>query len=73
MKNEKFWLDIQTKCSDIANKILNAAIDAEQTFKYKWPKQMLQRLPMVLAQVTAGTTCENLVNKIKETSCKRNY
>ena len=36
MKNEKFLLDIQTKC-DIANEILNAAIDAEQTFKYKWP------------------------------------
>ena len=35
MKNEKFLLDIQTKCSIIANKILNAATDTEQTFK--WP------------------------------------
>ena len=34
MKNEKFLPDIQTKCGDIANKILNAAIDAEQTFKF---------------------------------------
>ena len=25
MKNEKFLLDIQTKCGDIANEILNAA------------------------------------------------
>ena len=37
MKNEKFLLDIQTKCGDIANEILNAAIDAERTFKCKWP------------------------------------
>ena len=37
MKNVKFLLDIQTKCSDLANEILNAAIDAERTFKCKWP------------------------------------
>ena len=36
MKNEKLLLDIQTKC-DINNEILNAAIDAEWTFKCKWP------------------------------------
>ena len=28
--------------------------------------QMLQRLPKALAQVTAGNTCENLVNEIKQ-------
>ena len=37
MKSEKFLLDIQTKCGNIANKILNAAIEIEQTFKCKWP------------------------------------
>ena len=37
MKNEKSLLNIQTKCGDIANKILNAAIFAERTFKCKWP------------------------------------
>ena len=37
MKNEKFLLDNQTKCGDIANKILNVAIDAERIFKCKWP------------------------------------
>ena len=31
MKNEKCLLDIQTKRGDIANEILNAAIDAELT------------------------------------------
>ena len=38
MKNEKFLLEIQKKCGDIANKIPNAATDAERTFKCKWPK-----------------------------------
>ena len=40
MKNEKFLLDIQTKCGDIANQILNVATDAEQTFKCKWPNML---------------------------------
>ena len=38
MKNEKLLLDIQTKCSDITNEISNATIEAEQTFKCKWPQ-----------------------------------
>ena len=37
MKNQKLLLNIQTKCGDIAYKILNVAIDAERTFKCKWP------------------------------------
>ena len=37
MKNEKFLLDIQTKCGDTTNEILNVAIGAEQTLKCKWP------------------------------------
>ena len=44
LKNEKFLLDIQTKCGDITNEILNAAIDAERTFKCKWPKKAIKRL-----------------------------
>ena len=44
MKNEKVLLNIQTKWTDIANEILNAAIDAEQTFKCKWPKAWFFRL-----------------------------
>ena len=39
MKNGKFLLDIQTKSGDIANEILNTAIDAERTFKGKWPNE----------------------------------
>ena len=30
------------------------------------PKQMLQRLPITLAQVKAGNTSENLLNEIKQ-------
>ena len=37
MKNSYF---IQTKCSDIANKVLTAAIDTERTFKCNWPKHI---------------------------------
>ena len=37
LKNEKFLLDIHTKCGDNANEILNAAIDAEKSFKCKCP------------------------------------
>ena len=37
LKNEKFLLDAQRKCGDIANEIPNAAIDDEQTFKCNWP------------------------------------
>ena len=30
------------------------------------PKQMLQRLPIALAQVKAGDTSENLLNEIRQ-------
>ena len=38
MKNEKFLLDIQKQCNNIANEILNAAIETDRTFKCTWPK-----------------------------------
>ena len=30
------------------------------------PKQMLQRLPVTLAQVKAGNTSENLINEVRQ-------
>ena len=40
LKNEKFLHDIQTKCGgNIANEILNVAIDTDRTFKLKCPKR----------------------------------
>ena len=35
-------------------------------FKILTPKQMLQRLPIALAQVKAGKNSENLLNEIKQ-------
>ena len=34
--------------------------------KISTPKHMFQRLPMVLAHLKAGTTCEKLLNEIKQ-------
>ena len=31
------------------------------------PKQMVQRLPIALAQIKAGSNSENLLNEIKQT------
>lgn len=30
-------MDIQAKCSNIVDEILNVMIEAEQTCKYRWP------------------------------------
>ena len=35
-------------------------------FKMLFPKEMLQRLPIVLEQVKTGNTSENLLNKIRK-------
>ena len=37
-----------------------------QGLKISTPKQMLQRLPIALAQVKAGNTSENLVNETRQ-------
>ena len=38
----------------------------EKGLKILAPKQMLQRLPIALAQVKAGNNSENLLNEIRE-------
>ena len=38
----------------------------EKGLKILTPKQMLQRLPIALAQVKAGNNSENLLNEIRE-------
>ena len=35
-------------------------------FKVLFPKQMLQRLPLVLAQVRAASSSESLLNEIRQ-------
>ena len=39
----------------------------EKGLKILTPKQMLQRLSIALAQVKAGNTSENVLNKIRKT------
>ena len=53
--------------------ILEAKILAKQNFELKQkelkiltPKQILQRLPIVLAQIKAGNNSERLLNEIKQ-------
>ena len=38
----------------------------DEGLKILTPKQMLQKLPMLLAQVIAGNTSENLLNEIRQ-------
>ena len=45
---------------------LNIKQNVEEGLRILTPKQMLQRLPIVLAQVKAGKTSENLLNEIRQ-------
>ena len=45
---------------------LNIKQNVEEGPRILTPKQMLQRLPIVLAQVKAGKTSENLLNEITQ-------
>ena len=42
-------------------------------FKILSPKQMLQRLPISLAQVKAGNNSESLLNEISQNKSQKNY
>ena len=44
-------------------------VSDHSNLKILTPKEMLQRLPIALAQVIAGNTSENLLNEIKQTIC----
>ena len=55
------------KVVNIVEKILNFNEQQKgKEIKILTPKQMLQRLPIALAQVKAGDTSENLLNEINE-------
>ena len=41
-------------------------LDLAKHIKILTPKQMLQRLPVALAEIKAGNTSENLLNEIKQ-------
>ena len=66
-KNEtiKFYDDYSLMMSEAKIKV------KQNETKGKWlkiltPKQMLQRLPIALAQVKAGNNSENLLNEIRQ-------
>ena len=50
--------------------VINAAYDAKQQkgtgLKILTPKQMLQRLPIALAQIETGNNSESLLNEIRQ-------
>ena len=51
--------------SKVASKAKYRSIYGERQ-KNLTPKQMLQRLPIALAQARAGNTLENLLNEIRQ-------
>ena len=62
----------------IASEVKNKAKIEGKRFKILTPKQMLQRLPIALAQVKAGNNFENLLKEIRQivysfVSIKRNH
>ena len=61
---------------DLRNTIIKKRNIIKKGLKILTPKQMLQRVPIVLAQVTAANTSENLLNEIrqiKKDKVLRNY
>ena len=58
----KFYDDYSLMASEAKNKAKNEG----KGLKILTPKQLLQRLPIVLAQVKAGNDSENLLNKIRQ-------
>ena len=50
----------------LSEDLLSGMSTQERAIKILPPKQMLQRLAMLLAQVKAGNTSENLLNEIRQ-------
>ena len=57
----KFYDDYSLMVSEVKNKATK-----ETGLKILTPKEMLQRLPIALAQVKAGNNSENLLSKIRQ-------
>ena len=76
MKNIKNLYDLRQKIINLLND--NAKVRSEAIYKSKQnetkvtvlkmltPKQMLQRLPIALAEVKAGDNSESLLNEIRQ-------
>ena len=57
----KFYDDYSLMMSEAKHRATNG-----KRLKILTPKQMLQRLPIALAQVKAGNNSENLLNEIRQ-------
>ena len=62
----KFFDDYSLMICEAKNKAKNNT--SGKQLKILTPKQMLQRLPIVLAQVKAGNNSQNLLNEIRQTA-----
>ena len=65
---EKFLTPLKAKCYQLKLKVTGHSdkVSDHSNIEIPTPKQMLQRLPIVLAQVRAGNTSENLLNEIRQ-------
>ena len=63
-KGIKFFNDYTAMLSEAKNKAQNETSD--KGLIILTPKQLLQRLPIALAQVKAGNNSENLLNEIRQ-------
>ena len=74
LENIKLLYESRKATIELFNKYSSIASEAKYKTKYGEclkilnPKQMLQRLPMALAQVKVGNTSENLLNEIRQTT-----
>ena len=63
---EKILDGSESKIFSINSKGLGLLNTNHSKLKILTPKQMIQRLPIALAQVRAGNNSENLLNKIRQ-------
>ena len=62
----KFYDDYSLMMAEAKNKSKQNNTTTGTGLKIFTPKQMLQRLPIALAQVKAGNNSENLLNEIRQ-------
>ena len=64
--NTKQFMENEFQVCCIAHVGCITKISDHSNLKILSPKQMLQRLPIILAQVKTGNTPENLLNEIRQ-------
>ena len=62
----KFCDDYSSIVSDVENQAIKETNQRRTGLEILAPKQLLQRLPIALAQVKAGNNSENVLNEIRQ-------